>query len=62
MRYGFDSSLVENKIESLCSSFLQSELLNKKQCEGIVHLQLEVYKLSIFSEELDTAGIVGMYG
>lgn len=62
MRYGFDNSLVENKIESLCCSFLQSELLNKKQCEGIIHLQLEVYKLSIFSEELDTAGIVGMYG
>lgn len=62
MRCGFDNSLAEDKIESL-SCILQRELLNKKQCEGIIHLHLEeVYKLNIFSEELDPAGIVRMHG
>lgn len=56
MSCGFDNSLAEDKKESLSCIFLQ--LSNKKQYEGIVLLHLEVYKLNIFSEELDPAGII----
>lgn len=42
---------------------MQYVLLNKKQCEKIIHLHLEeVCKLSVFGEELDAAGIVNMHG
>jgi len=62
MKCGFNNSLMEEKIESLSCIFLQCELLNKKQREGIIHLHLEVYKLHMFSEELDPACTVRMHG